>query len=432
MDTSLEDNLEFAFAVARPDEARLKSPLAEQLLSFREFGKATQCTETIARTFSGVGIEVTTYVNEFWTARQRAASSLHEISYRACFKPQLPRFFIERLTDPGDIVYDPFMGRGTTVIEAALLGRVPYGCDINPLSLFLTRPRLNPPAPSQVVARLKAIDFSDADEFPEQLVVFYHPETLKEICSLKKYLLNRKSERALDEVDEWIWMVGLNRLTGHSPGFFSVYTLPPNQATSVKAQQRINERRVQTPPRRSVRELIGRKSRQLLSDCTQKIRQNLSLVGGQARLLAGRAAATPEIADDSISLAVTSPPFLNVVDYAGDNWLRCWFIGTEAGSVNIPIARKLEEWRQAMTDVFRELFRLLRPGGHVAFEVGEIRGGEIKLEEAVVPCGVEAGLRPALVLINDQKFTKTANCWGVDNNSKGTNTNRIVVFQNPP
>jgi len=208
-----------------------------------------------------------------------------------------------------------------------------------------------------------------------------------------------------------------------------VYTLPPNQATSVKAQKRINARRSQTPPRRSVPDLIVRKSRQLLSDCTQKIRQSLSLITGQARLLTGRAAATPEIPDASVALVVTSPPFLNVVDYAGDNWLRCWFIGTEAGSVNITVARKLEEWQKAMTDVFRELFRVLRPGGHVAFEVGEIRGGEIKLEEAVVPCGVEAGLRPALVLINDQKFTKTANCWGVDNNSKGTNTNRIVVFQ---
>jgi SAM-dependent methyltransferase len=371
-------------------------------------------------------------VNEFWTARQRAANNLHEISYRACFKPQLPRFFIERLTAPGDIVYDPFMGRGTTVLEAALLGRVPYGCDINPLSLFLTRPRLNPPVLSQVAARLKAIDFADADEFPEDLAVFYHPETLKQICSLKKYLLKRNVERALDAVDEWIWMVGLNRLTGHSPGFFSVYTLPPNQATSVKAQTRINERRAQTPPRRNVPDLIARKSRKLLSDCTQTIRQNLSLVGQQARLLTDRAAATPEIPDNSVSLVVTSPPFLNVVDYAGDNWLRCWFIGIEAGSVNITVPRKLEEWQQAMTDVFRELYRVLRPGGQVAFEVGEIRGGEIKLEEAVVTCGVEAGLRPSLVLINDQIFTKTANCWGVDNNSKGTNTNRVVVFQKSP
>src|SRR5213595_764556 len=241
----LQENLEFDLAIEPACKVRRKEPLAGQLLSFRDFGKATRCFETKAHSFSGADLRSSAYVNEFWTARQRAANNLHEISYRACFKPQLPRFFIKRLTAPGDIVYDPFMGRGTTVLEAALLGRVPYGCDINPLSLFLTRPRLNPPVLSQVAARLKAIDFADADEFPEDLVVFYHPETLKEICSLKKYLFRRKAECALDGVDEWIWMVGLNRLTGHSPGFFSVYTLPPNQATSVKAQKRINARRAQ-------------------------------------------------------------------------------------------------------------------------------------------------------------------------------------------
>jgi hypothetical protein len=82
-----------------------------------------------------------------------------------------------------------------------------------------------------------------------------------------------------------------------------------------------------------------------------------------------------------------------------------------------------------MTAVFRELRRILRPGAHLAFEVGEVRSGKIKLEETVLACGLEAGLRPDLILINDQKFTKTANCWGVDNNAKGTNTNRIVLFQ---
>ena len=41
------------------------------------------------------------------------------------------------------------------------------------------------------------------------------------------------------------------------------------------------------------------------------------------------------------------------------------------------------------------------------------------------------GLEPLLVVINSQEFTKTANCWGVRNNPKGTNTNRIVVFRKP-
>ncbi len=130
-------------------------------------------------------------------------------------------------------------------------------------------------------------------------------------------------------------------------------------------------------------------------------------------------------------MVVTSPPFLDVVDYAGDNWLRCWFIGVDPSSVSLTVPRKLPDWQRAMTAVFRELYRILRRGGHVAFEVGEVRGGRVKLEETVVPCGLDAGLEPVLILINDQKFTKTANCWGVDNNDKGTNTNRVVVFRKP-
>jgi len=153
--------------------------LAQDLLSFCEFGKQTQLTETTAITIGGEQLRVPTYANEFWTAKQRAAHSLHEIAYRACFKPQLPHFFIQRLARPGEIVYDPFMGRGTTVLESGLLGRVPFGCDVNPLSLFLCGPRLDPPTLPQVTRRLAESDFADAEEHPEDLLAFYHPSTLK-------------------------------------------------------------------------------------------------------------------------------------------------------------------------------------------------------------------------------------------------------------
>jgi hypothetical protein len=250
---SLHANLEFEFEARAAEVPRrtpgLKAPFGEQLLAFDEFGKKTVLTETVAAADGGKAWSVPTYVNEFWTAKQRAANRLHEISYRACFKPQLPRFFIERLTEPGDVVHDPFMGRGTTLIEAALLGRVPCGCDVSPLSLVLTRPRLRPPTLEQIRDRLAEIDFKTGEETPEDLLVFFHPETLREIAALKRHLRDRGT---LDAVDEWIALVALNRLTGHSAGFFSVYTLPPNQAVSVKSQRKINADRHQTPPRRNV------------------------------------------------------------------------------------------------------------------------------------------------------------------------------------
>jgi hypothetical protein len=413
-------------SAAAPSHASASSFLAE-LENFRDFGAATRRITT-GFSINGAQMETPTFVNEFWTAKQRDASRLHEISFRACFKPQLPRFFIERLTHPGEVVYDPFMGRGTTPLEAAMLGRIPFGCDINPLSTVLTRPRLNPPTLDQIAERLRQIDFNASNDLPEDLLVFFHPATLREISSLKQYLLDRVKEKALDAVDDWIRLVALNRLTGHSAGFFSVYTLPPNQAVSVKSQQKINAERNQVPPHRAVPHLILKKSKILLSDCDAAMRRTLASVAGKSHLLTLPASATPKISSNSVSLVVTSPPFLDVVDYAGDNWLRCWFLGIDPAAVKLTIAKKLDAWQEVMTSVFHELYRVLKPGGHVAFEVGEIRGGKIKLEEAVLPCGVAAGLEPMLVLINDQKFTKTANCWGVDNQVKGTNTNRVVVF----
>ena len=413
-------------------DATSMNALVQDILSFCGFGNPTKVTETVATTFGGEQLRVPTYVNEFWTAKQRAAHSLHEISYRACFKPQLPRFFIQRLTQPGESVFDPFMGRGTTLLEAGLLGRVPVGCDVSPLSVFLCRPRLNPPILEQVTQRLARIDFADADEIPEELLVFYHPETLREICALRKYLLSRQAISQLDSIDEWIWMVALNRLTGHSPGFFSVYTMPPNQAVSVPRQRKLNAKQGLTPPRRHVAAIIAGKTSALLSDCDARTRGILAETREGARLLTGPSSATPEIPSASIALVVTSPPFLDVVDYAGDNWLRCWFIGVDAQSLNLTVSKKLEDWQQVMGATFRELHRVLRPGGLVVFEVGEVRGGKLKLEHALLPCGVAAGLRPELVLIHDQQFTKTSHCWGQENNVKGTNTNRMVVFRKEP
>lgn len=47
---------------------------------------------------------------------------------------------------------------------------------------------------------------------------------------------------------------------------------------------------------------------------------------------------------ESVDLVVTSPPFLDVVNYAGDNWLRCWFCGIDAATVPIAILKKVDDW----------------------------------------------------------------------------------------
>ena len=367
----------------------------------------------------------TKFVNEFWTAKQRQANSIHEISYRACYKPQLPRFFIDIFTDEGDTVYDPFAGRGTTLIEAALMNRNIVGNDVNPLSHILIEPRLKIPTLTEVKNRLNEIEF-DQLKADIDLSMFFHKDTEAEIVSLKNKLKD-------SDLDNWIRMVATNRLTGHSVGFFSGYTLPPNQAASQKSQKVINKRLGIVPPYKNTKEIIMKKSKSLQRNLSPETIKRLRKVGLSAILSSKDSRETSHIPDSSINLTVTSPPFLNIVRYADDNWLRCWFNGIDMVEVEkkITLCRNVESWSGLMSSVFEELYRITISGGWVAFEVGEVNKGKIELDEYVVPLGVRSGFDCAGVMVNSQDFTKTSNIWGVNNMKTGTNTNRIILFNKP-
>lgn len=394
--------------------APLPVDFVSALEAFDEFGKAT-----VIERDQGIPY----YINEFWTSGQRRAHAVHEISYRACFKAQLPEFFISRLTQPGDCVLDPFMGRGTTPVQAALMGRHAAGTDINPLSVLLTRPRLRPIAASDVEAALRSVDWARGAVTRDDLLPFYHPETLRKLEALRSWLAERAPLDANepDPVADWIRMVAINRLSGHSPGFFSGRSMPPNQAVSVKAQQRINERLGTTPPERNVAAVIMKKTRSLLRHGPMPEKSPAALQTGCAWDI--------DLPGASVDLVVTSPPFLDVVNYAADNWLRCWFAGIDPGAVDIAMHRGEAAWTAMVERVLREMVRLLRPGGMVAFEVGEVRGGKLLLERLVWQAAKDLPFHRLGVMVNDQTFTKTANCWGVSNGAKGTNTNRIVLLQ---
>jgi len=394
------------------------SAFHDELVSFREFGRETVIEN---RVFGEKLVPV--FQNEFWTAKQRDGHSIHEISYRACYKPQLPRFFIERLTDKNNVVYDPFLGRGTTLIEANLLGRRVTGNDVNPLSSILTLPRVNPPNLFEIKDRLDKISFDEIDCKNSELLVFFHPNTLSEILSWRNYFAESRKNKSFNKVDAWLEMVACNRLTGHSRGFFSVYTLPPNQAASIKSQARINKSRNQTPEYRNTKEIILRKSHQLLRD---KLPSNFGQ--NNAQICIGSADFTPEIKNESVDLIVTSPPFLDIVNYRQDNWLRMWFANVEIEENACWQIRNLNDWLCKMESAFTEFYRVLKPSGIIAFEVGEIRKRNLLLENEIAEVALKVGFNANCILINSQNFTKTANCWGVKNNEDGTNTNRIVLL----
>lgn len=360
----------------------------------------------------------------FFDPAQRAANAIHELSYRACFKPSVPSFFIQRLTNPGDVVCDPFLGRGTTAVQASLLGRQAWGSDVNPLASMLCLPRLHPPTVDDVAERLAEIDLSWDGDIDDRMLAFFHRRTLREICALREYLLARASTGALDEVDAWIRMVAANRLTGHSVGFFSRYTLPPNQAASIEAQQRIN---LKIGKRSEYRQIIPRiltKTASLLSDgVTPCCGSSIHVASADDLHWA---------APSSVSLVFCSPPFLDVVDYQSDNWLRNWFCGVGEASVKkIWNLADPVQWTEAMCRFLAEAKRIVVPGGWIGIEVGDVRGGRVQLDELLVGAGKSVGLEVVLVLVNSVGFTRTAHIWNVRNGVTGTNTNRVVLMRRP-
>ncbi len=367
-------------------------------------------------------------VGEFWSAKQRQGHSLHHtVSYRASFKPELPAFFIrEYLPKKKKFVYDPFGGRGTTAVQANLEGHFAVHNDIHPLSIFLARSRQVVPSVSvleEKLSRLKLDMPTSEEEDDHKLLPFFHPETLKELKNFKKIMTEDHSPEM-----QFLSLIALSRLHGHSPGFFSVYTFP-QVSIPWEAQAKNNIKRMQKPEYRSIKPRILAKFKRDLKESLPPFYHEFSK---ENIYTLGSASSVPLLQSESIDLIVTSPPFLDKVDYEGDNWLRHWFLGfLNPSEKKVSIFRSLLDWKAFIQETLIESRRVLKPGAPLVMEVGEVQKGKnvYNLDEEISSLAREAGLLWEKTYIQDQKFTKLSHCWNVSNNEKGTNSNRCVVFR---
>jgi DNA modification methylase len=373
---------------------------------------------------------------ELWTSTQRQMHSLHyAVSYRASFKPELPEFCIGRYSAPGDIVLDPFSGRGTTALQAALMGRVPYASDANPLATLLTAAKLQPAALDEVVLRLHEIDLLrpvPLQAYKEMLSPFYHPDTYRELINLRLAIKNRP-----DRINKFIELLAISRLHGHSGGFFSVYSFP-QISIPPERQELINKKRRQEPEYRPVIPRIIKKAAQSLRD---GLHGEFHTFADKGVVRRSDARSITWLQRNSVDLIVGSPPFLDKVDYLTDNWLEFWFSGISPRSFQnqMMMSASVDEWRSFIRDVLREALRVIKPNSFIILEVGEVETDEGTIyldevlgEEAERIRDTEKFLRVEEVLVNQQSFSKLSNCFQVENNRKGTNSNRLVVLTAVP
>jgi len=376
------------------------------------------------------------FKGELWTSTQRQMHSLHyAVSYRGSFKPELPDFCIRRYSAPGDIVLDPFSGRGTTALQAAILGRIPFASDANPLATLLTTSKLNPATLDEIVIRLHDIDFSrpvPLTAYHEMLSPFYHPDTYRELVNLR--IAVKKNP---DRINRFIELLALSRLHGHSNGFFSVYSFP-QISIPPERQRLINLKRREEPEYRSVAPRIIKKAAQTLRD---GLHSDFDKYASQSLVHYSDARNLSWLPRNSIDLIVCSPPFLDKVDYLTDNWLEFWFAGVSPRTFQnmLMMSSNIHEWKSYMRDTLREALRVIKPNSFVVVEVGEVETeegriflDEVLAEEAERIRDTEKYFRVEEVLINQQSFSKLSNCFQVENNRKGTNTNRLVVLSAVP
>lgn len=373
------------------------------------------------------------YEGEFWTSKQRKMHPIHySISYRASFKPELPDYYIRRYTkNKRQIIMDPFSGRGTTILQANLLGYKAIHNDLSPVSYFIVRSRQNIPSYEEFIDRINQINFQrkrkePSSEEKERFYPFFHPDTYKELLNLREEYLNNKN----DSVLQYIMFIALSRLHGHSDGFFSAYSFPQFSILP-ESQKKNNLKRNTKIIYKDIKSRIIKKYKQDHSKELPKEYQ-ISKFNEYYQLDSRNLYSIP---DNYVDLIITSPPFLDKVNYKQDNWLRAWFIGVEKELMDLPLGiySSLDDWLEFIKQSLEEMIRVLKPSGRIVLEVGEVKYKNqiIYLENEIAKIVQDYFYNVYIdeIFINIQNFSKLSHCWKVDNNKKGTNTNRCIVLK---
>jgi hypothetical protein len=405
-----------------------------------------------------------------WKDQQRLwGHSFHPMcSYLASFPAALAHAFIARYSRRGDVVLDPFSGRGTTPLQAAAEGRIGVGNDLNPFAHLLTASKVDPARPAEARTRLAALRLAWAadsqpwlalagqviddpsgegslvpgagsgsgpsagtERVPAEVLVSFHQRTLAQLLLVRTMLdLTRSTDRFLAAA-----LTGI--LHGKSASYLSeimpnTFSMAPRYVRDFAARTGF------TSPDRDVFDCLERKLSRLYRQVAPQT-PGLALLGdardaGPRVRVALRERGLP----DRARLVVTSPPYLRVVKYGYYNWLRTWLLGFDAGAIDASLddAHHREPYLVFLRDVLAGLRTVLTDDAIVVLVIGDVefdRGrpiaGAVGLAERVwEAAAAPEGYRLAGVALDDvaahRKMTKL---WGAEA-GRATKTDRILVL----
>jgi hypothetical protein len=401
-----------------------------------------------------------------WKVQQRLwGHAFHPMcSYLAMFPAALAHAFIARYSRPGDVVLDPFSGRGTTPLQACAEGRIGVGNDLNPMAHLLTAAKVDPPSSAELTTRLAMLrlrwsveaprwnaladaaiaqpgsggstvpaagDHGAAAALPVEVALAFHPRTLAQVLFMRAALqLDERTDRFLAAA-----LIGI--LHGRSQTYLS--DIMPNSFSM--APRYVRDFVARTGFRAAERELfacLDAKLRRLL-------RQGLPAVRGIALLGDARDAGSrvhdallERALPDRARLVVTSPPYLRVVKYGYYNWLRLWFLGVDPDAVDdlLDDAHHLDAYLAFLRQVLGGLRAALTDDAVVVLVIGDVeldRGRPMSEGIGLAATVWERAAEPegyhlAGVALDDiaahRKMTKI---WGQEA-GRTTKTDRLLVM----
>ncbi|MCJ7817820.1 MAG: site-specific DNA-methyltransferase [Candidatus Thorarchaeota archaeon] len=276
--------------------------------------------------------------------------------FPAKFFPELPRYLIRKYSEPDDYVLDPMCGSGTTVLEAMLNKRIGIGIDIDPIARLITKVKTTPIAsePLEIASRILEPQLRKLDnsaEFTAVLPEFHYRDkwfrsfVLRELGIIRDSILTIKKQAHISQVDDIV-------------EFFQVI-----MSSIIRNVSNADPHCTRTVLRKNVRKKILpgdtlKKFSQRLTQQTSEMKQLSEILADSAYFhthVPGGTALATELCDESIDLAVTSPPYINAVDYPRTHQLEMYWLGLLSDGPLSKVKRKYIGTETVYKDEYRDL-----------------------------------------------------------------------------
>lgn len=297
------------------------------------------------------------------TACTQTECTLHQVSpYIGKLKSTIAADLIERYSSPGDLVADVFCGSGTVPLEALRLGRRAFAADTSPYAMVLTRAKVN--APTDIPSAYGRADvlLKAAQEFPvpdlrctpKWVRRFFHGRTLKEVLRFTAAVKDRR--------DDFVFACLLGILHHQRSGFLSH---PSSHLVPYLRDKKFPPD--QFPQLWRYRPLRPR----LLAKIDRTLRRPLERSKYHSEVRAKFARVQDVELPSNFDCLITSPPYMNSLDYGRDNRLRLWLVGTDKPETLDELTGGFTAFQSAMEVLATKLERQLKPGGYAVFVIGD-------------------------------------------------------------